>query len=101
MQEAEAKREEEVFNRRRLEKQILDLNHDREEIQRSNNDLQLKITHYKVIERELEQLRTKTTIIKQESKDSYLDYELQSKDTIIKKLNNEIFELKASLGGLG
>lgn len=49
----------------------------------------------------MEQLKNKNTSNKLESKDSYLDYELQSKDTIIKKLNNEIFELKAALGGLG
>jgi chromosome segregation ATPase len=75
LQEAESKREEEVFNRRRIEKQILDLNHDKEELQRSINDLQLRITHYKTQERDYEQLKLKLTAgSKQESKENSLDY---------------------------
>lgn len=43
-QDADAKREEEAFNRRRLEKQILDLTNDTEELRRLNSDLQLKLS---------------------------------------------------------
>lgn len=42
--EAETKREEEAFTRRRLEKQIIDLTHDKEELQRNAKDLQLKLS---------------------------------------------------------
>jgi hypothetical protein len=58
-QEAEAKREEEVFNRRRIEKQILDLTHDKEEQQRIIADLQLKMSQLRNLERENEELRNK------------------------------------------
>lgn len=68
----------------------MDLNHDKEELQRASNDLNLRITQYKSQQRELEQLKIKLVTLQQDSKDNYLDYELQSKDTIIKKLNNEI-----------
>lgn len=51
MQEAEKKLEEEVFSRRRIEKQVLDVTHDRDELQRTVNDLQLRLAQFKSLDK--------------------------------------------------
>lgn len=71
--EAETKREEEVFARRRLEKQVLDLTHDRDDLQRTLNDLQLRVTQLKSQEKEYLELKSKAAA-RPEPKDNLPDY---------------------------
>ncbi len=60
--EAEAKREEEAFSRRRLEKQIIDLTHDKEELQRIVNDFQMKVVQFRSLQKQNDELKSKIAL---------------------------------------
>jgi uncharacterized protein HemX len=72
LETAESAREEEIFNRRRLEKQLLDLAHDHEELQRSNSELELKLGQLRTLQRDYEDMKGRTIV--KEPSDGHWDY---------------------------
>lgn len=68
------------------------MNQDRDDLQRNNSELQLIVNQLRNAQFYEEPKNDNRDI-----RDSHLQYELQSKDAIIKRLNIEISDLKASL----
>lgn len=87
VQEAEEQREEEIFIKRRVEKQNLSLQGDKEELEATVRDLEGKLLQMKQLERENFELKYQTSA---KPDTSYLDFELQSKDNTIRQLKSEI-----------